>query len=141
MNNYHIEITDFQTHNQAVCFIRETVFIAEQNVPVELEWDEYDEKATHLLVTDSAGNPVATSRMINTGHIGRMAVLKTYRKHGIGTAMLKTLVEIAQNQGLNKVKLSAQVDAIPFYEKSNFIATGDIYMDANIPHRDMYLLI
>ena len=115
MSNFIIKQTNFNDDMAAIKFIREEVFIKEQHVPVELEWDGLDEKAVQLLVTNN-GQPVATSRMLDDGHIGRMAVLPTYRNQGIGRQMLHKLIKTAKHNGLDKVFLSAQVDAFVFYK-------------------------
>ena len=138
MSNFTIKQTSFNDAMAAIKYIRDEVFIKEQHVPVELEWDGLDEKAVQLLATDK-GQPVATSRMLEDGHIGRMAVMPTYRNQGIGSQMLHKLIEIAKHNGLGKVFLSAQVEAIDFYQKYGFTVDSEAYMDAGIPHKDMSL--
>lgn len=129
-------VTDWQQHPQALSQVRTKVFIEEQQVPEELEWDEYDQQAMHVLVMDE-GSPIACGRIKADGHIGRMAVLPTYRHQGIGTRVLNQLLEIARQQNLEAVYLHAQVTAIPFYERLGFHCCSDIFMDAGIPHRSM----
>lgn len=135
-----IREADFAHDFEALREIRETVFIREQSVPPELEWDEYDRKALHLLAFDN-GQPIATARLLAGGKIGRMAVLPSWRRQGVGTALLKRLIDAARRQGLESVHLAAQVAAIPFYERLGFVVTSEIYDDAGIPHRDMQLRI
>lgn len=139
MSSFTIQQTSFDDNKQAIMFVREQVFIKEQHVPVELEWDEYDADAIHLVVMDKNHKPIATSRLLDNGHIGRMAVLKGWRKQGIGKKMLSMLSDIAREKGLSRVFLSAQVDAIDFYQKQGFNIISDTYMDAGIPHKDMIL--
>ena len=136
MANFTIKQTTFNDDMDAIKYIREQVFIKEQHVPVELEWDGLDDKAIQLLVTDNQ-QPIATSRMLSDGHIGRMAVIQAYRNQGIGSQMLLKLIEIARQNGLDKVFLSAQVEAIDFYQKYGFTINSETYMDAGIPHKDM----
>lgn len=119
--------------------MRRTVFIEEQNVPETLEWDGLDETAAHVLAANAAGSPIGCGRLLPDGRIGRMAVLPEWRRRGVGRALLQTLLAAARNQGMTKVELSAQVNAIPFYEKAGFRVCSAIYMDAGIPHRDMTL--
>jgi len=135
---YKLKITDWETDKSALSYIRGLVFIEEQNVPEELEWDEFDEKVTHILVTYN-NIPVACSRIKADGHIGRMAVLNKYRGLGIGTAMLKELLDHAKNNCIQKVYLHAQTSAVPFYEKLGFNAYSEEFIDANIPHKSMEL--
>lgn len=85
------------------------------------------------------GSPIGCGRLLPEGKIGRMAVLPEWRNRGIGRAMLQTLLAAAREQGMTEVALSAQVSAIPFYEKAGFSVCSDVYLDAGIPHRDMLL--
>ena len=117
--------------------IRRIVFIEEQQVPEELEWDEYDELSTHFLATVN-GKVIANARLKPDGQIGRMAVLAEYRHLGIGGKLLRLVLKNALSQNFKQVYLHAQVDAIPFYEKQKFIASSDIFYEANIPHREMW---
>jgi len=126
----------------AIKTIREHVFIIEQNVPVELEWDELDAQCMHCLVSTSDGKPIATARLFNhktDAHIGRMAVLKPYRKQGIGTSMLTTLVEQARINNVKTISLNAQTTAVTFYKQIGFVSEGDEFDDAGIPHFKMTL--
>ena len=133
-----IRPADFKKDFELLKFIRETVFVEEQSVPLELEWDEHDQTAYHLLAFDN-NTAIATARILDNGKIGRMAVLPDWRHQGIGTSMLKQLVDKAIQLGLEQVTLSAQVSAIPFYEPLGFVITSEPYEDAGIPHRDMQL--
>ncbi|MEQ1880807.1 MAG: GNAT family N-acetyltransferase [Burkholderiales bacterium] len=116
--------------------VREAVFVLEQSVPVELEWDEFDAVSTHVLA-ESDGLAIGTGRLLPDGHIGRMAVLKPWRGIGVGNAMLATLVELARARGYSSLRLNAQEHAIAFYQRQGFIAEGDIFDEAGIPHRRM----
>lgn len=116
--------------------IRTEVFIKEQKVPEELEWDNQDQNCMHLLVLDNE-NAIATARLLATGQIGRMAILAPYRQQGIGTAMLQKLFSIADKMNIDTVFLNAQTDAITFYKKFGFIEQGDLFNDAGIMHKRM----
>lgn len=127
------------------CFaLRRRVFIEEQNVPEEEEWDALDATAIHLLMTND-GHPVGTARLILDGDcakIGRVCVLSEMRGTGAGAALMRFAVEHLKARGdLTKIKLSAQTYAIGFYEKLGFTAYGPEYDDAGIPHRDMSLTL
>jgi predicted GNAT family N-acyltransferase len=121
--------------------LRRTVFIEEQCVPDELEWDGLDEDALHILAEDVNGNAIATARMLTDGHIGRVAVLRSWRGLGVGRALMSYLLEMAQQRGDSHVFLDAQVDAIDFYRRLGFVAEGAVFMDAGIPHRHMHLAL
>ena len=121
--------------------IREKVFIQEQKVTPQLEWDGMDEKAIHFLVfNDKAAIGCARAIVIKDHmQLGRMAVLKEYRGQGIGSALLEKAMTIAKLNQLSAIYISAQCHAIDFYKKFGFEVKSDIYLDAEIPHRDMTL--
>ena len=116
--------------------VRKQVFIVEQKVPAELEFDEADPLAVHVVAFINS-QPVATGRIAPDGKIGRMAVLKNFRKKGIGQKILQRLVDIGCHNGLKKLYLSSQCHAIPFYEKVGFTPQGPVYEEAGIDHRLM----
>ena len=136
MSKIEIKIVDFNSNSTDLKSIRTTVFIEEQKVPLELEWDEFDKDATHFLAYYN-NIPVGTARLLNDGHIGRMAILKEYRNRKIGQNMLKYVLESAKNKHFTKIELSAQEHAVGFYIKQGFVIISDTYLDAGIPHYDM----
>jgi predicted GNAT family N-acyltransferase len=117
--------------------IRYAVFVDEQKVPAEIELADWDALSLHALALDAQGRVLGTGRLLPDGHIGRMAVLQSARGQGVGTALLRALLQAARARGDREVVLSAQTHAMPFYEKAGFIAEGDEYDDAGIPHRQM----
>jgi predicted GNAT family N-acyltransferase len=140
LNNEHIAI-HFADWNKPddkknLSSIRRSVFIEEQKVPESLEWDEDDNSAKHYLVfyKDKA---IAVARLKPDGQIGRMAVLPDYRNKGIGSALLQFILKNIETTSLNQVFLHAQTTAIKFYERQGFISHGEIFYEANIPHRKM----
>jgi len=138
-HNFIITEASWQTHAELLKAVREEVFIKEQHVPVELEWDGLDASARHLLAFNAAGEAIGCARLPGGGSIGRMAVLKPWRGSGVGTALLKKAVEQYQQQGISAITLSAQVHAIHFYEKAGFKVCSAPYLDASILHVDMRL--
>ena len=118
--------------------IRRQVFIEEQHVPEEMEWDGYDESSTHYLTTLD-NKVVAVARLKPDGQLGRMAVLTEFRHQGIGSNLLKFILQDIKNKNLTSVYLHAQVSAIAFYQKQGFEEHGDVFYEANIPHRKMLL--
>lgn len=127
----------WQTHGSQLCAIREQVFIHEQQVPPELEWDGLDETAQHLLALNSAGEAIGCARLPGDGSVGRMAVLKPWRGKGVGNALLGKAVALYRQQGVKNITLSAQMHTISFYEKLGFEVCSEPYLDANILHVDM----
>jgi predicted GNAT family N-acyltransferase len=119
--------------------LRLEVFVVEQGVPVELEWDEADEVSTHAVAYDEAGQVIATGRLLPDGHIGRMAVRKSARGQGIGSEVLAALLQEAKHRQFHVLALHAQTHAVDFYTKHGFQIEGDEFLEAGIPHRRMTL--
>jgi predicted GNAT family N-acyltransferase len=121
--------------------VRRVVFVEEQNVPEELEWDEADEHAYHVLALSQDGVPIGTGRLKLDCQIGRMAVLKEWRGRGVGSALMKLLLDLAEKDGCTRVMLHAQTHAVNFYARFGFRVAGDEFDDAGIPHRQMELTL
>lgn len=119
--------------------VRETVFIQEQGVPADLEIDDQDARSRHVLARDSGGLPIGTARLTPEGRIGRMAVLREWRGHGVGSALLHALLRIAREDGLDRVCLHAQEGAIDFYRRHGFAPVGERFDEAGIVHQAMQL--
>jgi len=121
-------------------FIRKQVFIIEQNIPEEEEWDDQDMISDHFVVYDQ-DQPIATARLLQNNSVGRVAVLKTYRGQGIGRMIMLEIIRQAHQQDRKFLQLSSQVHAISFYEKIGFSIQGDAYDECGIPHIKMQLVI
>jgi predicted GNAT family N-acyltransferase len=120
--------------------VRMPVFIEEQNVAPDFEWDELDASAVHLLAMLN-NEPIACLRIIDFHKIGRMAVLKAFRGNGLGATLLLAAVAICKKYGSKSVYLSAQTHAIGFYQHCGFKVTSEIYQDLHIPHVDMQMTL
>ncbi len=136
---FYIRRARWPEERESLRLVREAVFVQEQGVPLALEWDGRDEEAFHLLAEDRQGNPIGTARLLPEGHIGRMAVVKPWRGRGVGTALLRAMVEEGRRRKLEWLVLNAQLEAVPFYERAGFHALGEVFEDAGIPHRRMEL--
>jgi predicted GNAT family N-acyltransferase len=121
--------------------LRVEVFVVEQGVPSELEWDEADEVSTHAVAYDEAGQVIATGRLLPDGHIGRMAVRKSARGQGIGAQVLRALLVEAKRQDYSELVLHAQTHAVDFYAKYGFKIEGDEFFEAGIAHRRMTMTL
>ncbi|GAA6133425.1 hypothetical protein NBRC116188_02140 [Oceaniserpentilla sp. 4NH20-0058] len=134
MSQIKIKQTCWSDDKDILQEIRNQVFIQEQRVPAELEWDDLDNTAKHWLgfIDDT---PVACARLLSNGKIGRMAVLKPFRKMGLGSLLLESI--IAQQDKPFELHLSAQCHAFSFYLSNGFSACSAPYDDASIPHIDM----
>jgi len=120
--------------------IRREVFVAEQAVPAELERDEDDATAHHVLAYVD-GRPVGAGRLVvedgGVAHLGRLAVLASARGRGVGAALVRGLEQVARGRGLAESVLASQTHAVRFYERLGYVAYGAEFDDAGIPHRWM----
>lgn len=132
-----IELMSWEEARAKASPIRFLVFVEEQRVPVEIEWDDQDEKSVHALAYSPEGQVVATGRLLPDGHIGRMAVLSEWRGKGIGGAILERLIAKARERGDPEIELFAQTHAIEFYRRYGFAEHGTVFEEAGIPHQAM----
>lgn len=129
-----VRITDWHQARDAARAIRTEVFIREQKVPEELEWDDDDLTAVHFIAWDK-GEPAGCARLLPDGHFGRMAVRREWRRSGTGTVLLQSLIQYAFSQaGMEILRASAQTKALMFYHSNGFNADGGFYADADMPH-------
>jgi YbgC/YbaW family acyl-CoA thioester hydrolase len=123
--------------------LRTEVFVHEQEIAPELEWDDLDATALHAVVVNKLGQPVATGRLLQpqpkVAQIGRMAVSKPLRGGHLGQMVVESLIEVARKRGDKSVILHAQCSAEGFYRRLGFKAHGDIFDDAGIDHIEMTL--
>jgi predicted GNAT family N-acyltransferase len=114
--------------------VREAVFIQEQRVPPEMEWDTFDAASLHVVARAPDAHPIGTGRLLPDGHIGRMAVLSAWRNKGVGRALIESLIDAACERKMPHLILHAQTSAAGFYERFGFVREGAEFMEANIPH-------
>ncbi|WP_354639641.1 GNAT family N-acetyltransferase [Kitasatospora camelliae] len=129
--------------------VRREVFVEEQNVPEELEYDAYDATSVHLLALAGDGSPLGTGRLIFGAEaleltgvegrvlLGRLAVVAAARGTGLGAALVRAIEQAGWERGAVELELHAQVQALGFYERLGYTAEGAVYEDAGIPHRTM----
>lgn len=127
--------------DRALCLaLRRAVFIDEQGVPEDLELDGEDDACVHVVAIDDDGVAVGTARLKSVpgaAKIQRVAVAAHRRRHGVGRLVMQAIEDEARHLGARRLVLSSQVSAIPFYERLGYVASGPVYDDAGIPHRDM----
>ena len=136
MNSIDVRVADWHKDNRDIRRIREAVFIAEQSIPAELEWDEDDLSAVHFLAIEG-DYAVGTARLLADGEIGRVSVLKDWRGLRVGDKLLQAVIAHANSLGLHEQKLSAQVHATAFYEHHGFRVVSGEFLEAGLPHVDM----
>ena len=134
-----IELLSWEAARSRAAPIRFEVFVEEQGVSEADEWDAADRDACHVLAEDSNRDAVGTGRLDATGKIGRIAVLPPHRGRGLGSAIVRHLVNQATELGLARVYLHAQVAARSFYERLGFRADGPVFDEVGIPHQRMTL--
>ena len=136
MNKITVRLADWHKDNADIRRIREAVFIAEQNVPAELEWDSDDNDAIHFLAVEG-DYAIGTARLLLDGQIGRVSVLKDWRGLKAGDALMQAAIVEAQGRDLSQQMLTAQVHATAFYERLGFRVVSEEFLEAGIPHVDM----
>jgi len=138
-NSFTVSLVRWQDCEPLLKSIREAVFIKEQGVPAELEWDGQDEGCRHALALSHKGDAIGCGRMLADGHIGRISVLPQWRKQKVGTAIMEALLNYARTHDYKQVEVDAQTYAVPFYRKFDFVEEGETFMDAGLPHIKMLL--
>jgi predicted GNAT family N-acyltransferase len=117
--------------------LRRDVFVVEQHVPPDIEWDGRDAECVHAIAEDGQGHAIGCGRLLPDGHIGRMAVRHEWRGRGVGRALLRHLIGLARERGDARVVLNAQVHALEFYAREGFAPEGPQFMEAGIAHQAM----
>jgi len=137
VQHFQVVPADYSADFDALRLVRETVFVHEQQVPLDEEWDDLDPQCEHVLAVDLEHRPIGTGRLTPGRKIGRMAVMKDWRGRGVGEAILLALVERARARGWVEVSLHAQVSAEGFYARAGFAPEGERFMEAGIEHITM----
>ena len=129
--------TNWQLDEELIKSVRTPVFVQEQQVPYEIDFDSNDAMAVHWLALNENDVPVGTARLLEDGHFGRMAVIKVYRNQGIGRSIIQTAMEYANSVGMISMYLNSQLQAKSFYEALGFKEYGDVFLEASIEHISM----
>ncbi|MFC8970082.1 GNAT family N-acetyltransferase [Streptomyces sp. NPDC057094] len=148
--SYVVRVADEATDREACFRVRKDVFVGEQGVPEDIEYDAYDAGALHVLAVREDGVPLGTGRLLHgeaaaaktggdptVGSLGRLAVTREARGLGVGAALVGAIERAARARGLAAVDLHAQTHALGFYERLGYAAYGPEFPDAGIPHRAM----
>ena len=137
--DYTVRTARWPEDSERIREVREAVFVQEQRVPAELEWDGLDDGCTHALAEAHDGRAIGTGRLLDDGRIGRMAVLAEFRGRGVGDAILRQLLDAARAAGIPRSHLHSQVHALGFYARHGYLPEGPEFDEADIPHRTMVL--
>ncbi|MFE0327275.1 GNAT family N-acetyltransferase [Streptomyces sp. NPDC003753] len=147
---YVVRIAEEPADREACFAVRKEVFVGEQGVPEDIEYDAYDAAAVHVLAVREDGVPLGTGRLLHgeaaaaknggdasVGSLGRLAVTREARGLGVGAQLVRAIEDAARARGLTAVDLHAQTQALGFYERLGYAAYGPEFPDAGIPHRSM----
>lgn len=147
---YVVRVAEDPADREACFTVRKEVFVGEQGVPEDIEYDSYDAVAVHVLAVREDGVPLGTGRLLHgaaaagktggdvtVGSLGRLAVTQAARGLGVGAALVRAIEDAARARGLVAVDLHAQTHALGFYERLGYVAYGPEFPDAGIPHRAM----
>ncbi|MET7613866.1 GNAT family N-acetyltransferase [Streptomyces seoulensis] len=147
---YTVRIAEDPADREACFAVRKEVFVGEQGVPEDIEYDAHDATALHVLATGADGIPLGTGRLLHgeaaagktggdasVGSLGRLAVTRRARGLGVGAALVRAIEDAARGLGLTAVDLHAQTQALGFYERLGYTAYGPGFLDAGIDHRAM----
>ncbi|MET8078383.1 GNAT family N-acetyltransferase [Streptomyces sp. NPDC005303] len=147
---YEVRVAEDPADREACFTVRKEVFVGEQGVPEDIEYDAYDAVAVHVLAVREDGVPLGTGRLLSgeaaagktggdasVGSLGRLAVTQEARGLGVGAALVRAVEDAARARGLTAVDLHAQTHALGFYERLGYVAYGPEFPDAGIPHRAM----
>ncbi|MGV9556020.1 GNAT family N-acetyltransferase [Streptomyces sp. NPDC003522] len=147
---YVIRLAEDLADREACFAVRKEVFVGEQGVPEDIEYDVHDAGAVHVLAVREDGEPLGTGRLLygaqaaaktggdpSVGSLGRLAVTGRARGLGVGAALVRAIEDEARARGLTAVDLHAQTHALGFYERLGYRAYGPEFEDAGIPHRAM----
>jgi predicted GNAT family N-acyltransferase len=129
----NVSAVDYAAYGLLIHSVRQAVFVDEQAIPAELEIDRHDPISHHVLAWWE-GRPVGTGRLNPEGRIGRVAVVRPFRRRGVGLCIMGKLLEVAKQQNHAEVMLAAQQHAIKFYEKLGFQPEGDLFSELGITH-------
>jgi predicted GNAT family N-acyltransferase len=147
---YVLRVAEDPADREACFAVRKEVFVGEQGVAEDIEYDAYDAGALHVLAVREDGVPLGTGRLLygeaaadrtdgdpSVGSLGRLAVTRAARGLGVGAALVRAIEDAARARGLTAVDLHAQTHALGFYERLGYVAYGPEFLDAGIPHRSM----
>ena len=141
---YTIHVLPWSEAQSSARAVRDSVFIEEQGIPEAMEWDEWDAVSVHAIATSDFGLAIATGRLLPADEqgvirLGRMAVEKSWRKRGVGSAVLRALLAEARTPIAREIVLHAQISATALYRKHGFKECGAVFLEAGFPHVEMRL--
>ncbi|MBK8814363.1 MAG: GNAT family N-acetyltransferase [Methylococcaceae bacterium] len=137
ISDFRVEPADYKADFEDLRLIRKAVFIVEQNIPEDIEFDVIDSNCYHVIARDNHHKPIGTARLSPDRKIGRMAVLENWRGKGVGKALITAILDKARKLGFIEVTLHAQTAVLNFYQKLGFTEEGKLFFEADIAHQLM----
>ncbi|WP_189406738.1 GNAT family N-acetyltransferase [Alteromonas halophila] len=134
---FHVEHIDWQLGQERLRELRESVFIIEWQLPRDTEFDEHDEHAFHVLLSDENQRPVATGRLTRDGQIGRIAVSPRHRTKVVYQQLFAALIAIAKAQNVPELQVICDLDSVKYHRQLGFAPRGPAFMEAGIPRQRM----
>ena len=134
---YTVDKVDWQSEKDQLQQIRERVFVYELHIPKNIEFDNLDALAQHILVTDNMHSPVATGRLCNDGLIGRIAVLPQHRNRNVYKSLLNFIVKLAAEQGIEAISINCILNEVERFKNNGFTVQGHVFMEEGIPRQRM----
>ncbi|HET9554537.1 MAG TPA: GNAT family N-acetyltransferase [Anaeromyxobacteraceae bacterium] len=136
--DYTVRFASTPEDRELAYALRRDVFDVEQNVPRPLDRDTHDHNANHVVALDAAGRCIGTGRLVRldarTCQIGRMAVAKEVRRHGVGKAVIEALERMAALRGIQEIVLNAMIPSVHFFESIGYAKDGEPFLDSGVPH-------
>lgn len=137
LEEYHFTNVSWATAAGDIIELRKKVFIIEQRFDERSLYDEYDLNSQHILVSNNTNKPIACGRLTAEGKVGRIAVLMSERRQGIGSTILEKLISIAEKIHITNLSLNAETEQVNFYNQQKFHADGPVYMKKGVPFQKM----
>lgn len=135
--SYTVQLVNWDQAKEALSSVREQVFVCEWRIPRRQEFDQYDKIAKHVLISDDNGQPLATGRMLSSGDISRVAVIMSERKNDLATEVIKALLQVAKQMGLEEVYINSPLEDAGFLKLQGFYTVGAVFMEAGLPTQRM----
>lgn len=133
--SYRISKVTWQTKKLELKAIRERVFVYELHIPKEVEFDQQDITAEHLIIIDEFDGPVGTGRLCEDGLLSRIAIFKSHRNRDAYASLIGGLVDLAKDKGFEDVFIQCILDEVPEFLQSGFSTHGHVFMEAGIPRQ------
>ena len=134
---YQVEHVSWSTAKQRLTQLREKVFIFEWKLPRDAEFDEFDNSAHHVIISDPEGNPIATGRLTHEGELGRIAVRRKFRTLPLYRLLFETLIQIAKQHNIKHLQVRCDLSSVDYHRKLGFEPHGPAFMEAGIPRQRM----